>query len=415
MFHAGDSNRLLATYAVRAPQGDVLAVARKFATGQTVGTWLPVPGLTPEARARHEGRVVDVLEVPPREIGPASDERYVLITIAFPLENFGASFAQLLTTLLGNDASTSVQAKLVSLELPATFAGQFPGPRFGIDGVRERLGIFDRPILLNMIKPCLGFTPEVGAELFYETALGGVDLIKDDELLGDPDYCPVSERCVAYQQAAKRVFEETGRKVGYLCNVSGPPKKMRDNALRAAEAGVTGLMVSFVFTGFDAVAELAADPDLDLPIFGHSAGAGALCEAAESGTDSFVLIGLLPRLAGIDIVLYNTPYGGYPYAREKYILMAERLKSEALPVKPSMPAVGGGITPQLIPRLMRELGNDIVIAAGGSVQGHPQGAKAGGDALRQAVDATLAGVSLKEYAADHAELAAALAAWGDER
>ena len=65
MFHAGDSNRLLATYAVRAPQGDVLAVARKFATGQTVGTWLPVPGLTPEARKRHEGRVVDVLEVPP--------------------------------------------------------------------------------------------------------------------------------------------------------------------------------------------------------------------------------------------------------------------------------------------------------------------------------------------------------------
>ena len=78
-----------------------------------------------------------------------------------------------------------------------------------------------------------------------------------------------------------------------------------------------------------------------------------------------------------------------------------------------MPAVGSSITPQLIPRLMRELGNDIVIAAGGSVQGHPQGAKAGGDALRQAVDATLAGVSLKEYAADHAELAAALAAWGD--
>ena len=152
-----------------------------------------------------------------------------------------------------------------------------------------------------------------------------------------------------------------------------------------------------------------------MPIFGHSAGAGALCEAAESGTDSFVLIGLLPRLAGIDIVLYNTPYGGYPYAREKYILMAERLKSEALPVKPSMPAVGGGITPQLIPRLMRELGNDMVIAAGGSVQGHPQGAKAGGDALRQAVDATLAGVSLKEYAADQAELSADLAAWGDER
>lgn len=415
MFHTVQQDRLLATYAVPAPQGDVMAIAQKFATGQTVGTWLPVPGLSPKAQANHEGRVVSIVEVPPREIGPAPEDRYVLITIAFPWHNFGPSFAQLLTTLLGNDASTSVQAKLISLQLPPEFAEQFPGPRFGIDGVRERLGIFDRPIILNMIKPCLGFTPEVGARLFYETALGGVDLIKDDELLGDPDFCPVTDRCVAYQRAAQRVFEETGRKVGYLCNVSGPPKRMRDNALRAVEAGVTGLMVNFVWAGFDAVAELAADPDLNVPIFGHSAGAGALCEAVETGTDSLVLVGLLARLAGVDIVLYNTPYGGYPYAREKYVMMAERLKSSALPVKPSLPAVGGGVTPQLVPTLMRDLGSDILVAAGGSVQGHPQGARAGGTALRQAVDATLAGATLKEYAADHPELAAALAAWGDER
>src|SRR5690606_7187109 len=134
------------TYSVRAPQGDVMALAKKFAVGQTVGTWLPVPGLTAQAQAEHEGRVVDILEVPPREIGPPAADRYALITIAFPWSNFGTSFAQLLTTLLGNDASTSVQAKLVSLRLPPAYASRFPGPRFGIDGVRARLGISDRPI-----------------------------------------------------------------------------------------------------------------------------------------------------------------------------------------------------------------------------------------------------------------------------
>lgn len=412
---AVQNDRVLATYCVRAPQGDVMALARKFAVGQTVGTWLPVPGLTPEAQAAHEGRVVDLVEVPPREVGPAPAERYVLITVAFPWRNFGPSFTQLLTTLLGNDASTSIQAKLIGLQVPAEYAAQFPGPRFGIAGVRERLGVYGRPILLNMIKPCLGFTPEVGAQLFYESAMSGVDLIKDDELLGDPDFCPVTERCKAYLSAAERVYNETGRRVGYLCNVSGPPRRMRDNALRAIEAGVAGLMVNFTFTGLDAVAELAADPDVNVPIFGHSAGAGALCEAVETGVDSLVFVGLLPRLAGVDIVLYNTPYGGYPYVREKYLLMAERLKDPGLPVKPSLPAVGGGVTPQLIPRLIRDLGTDILIAAGGSVQGHPLGARAGGTALRQAIDAALAGIPLREYAADHPELAAALAAWGDER
>lgn len=407
-----DNDHILVTYSLHNPGGDVMATARKFAVGQTVGTWLPVPGLDAEAQQRHTGRIVDIVETPPREIGPVTGDRYVLLTLAFPWANFGANFTQMLTTLLGNDASTSVQAKLLSIKVPEAFARRFPGPQFGIDALRNTLHIHDRPIILNMIKPCLGFPPQVGADIFYETALGGVDIIKDDELLGDPDYCPVAERAVAYMASAKRAYEETGRRVGYLCNVSGPPRRMRDNALRAIEAGVTGLMVNFVFNGLDAVAELAADPDINVPILAHYAGAGALSEATHSGIDSLVLLGLLPRLAGVDIMLYNTPYGGYPYVREKYLLMADALTSSSLPLRPTLPAVGGGVTPQMIPTLMADLGNDLMICAGGSVQGHPHGARAGGTALRQAVDAVLAGEKLADYAKGHPELSSALEAWG---
>ena len=35
-----------------------------------------------------------------------------------------------------------------------------------------------------MIKPCTGYTPDVGEKLFFEAAAGGVDIIKDDELIG---------------------------------------------------------------------------------------------------------------------------------------------------------------------------------------------------------------------------------------
>ena len=63
-------------------------------------------------------------------------------------------------------------------------------------------------------------------------------------------------------------------------------------------------------------------------------------------------------------------------------------------------------------RLQAELGPDIVLAAGGAIQGHPLGAAAGGRALRQAIDATMAGVPTDEYSTDHPELAAALAAFG---
>jgi ribulose 1,5-bisphosphate carboxylase large subunit-like protein len=46
------------------------------------------------------------------------------------------------------------------------------------------------------------------------------------------------------------------------------------------------------------------------------------------------------------------------------------------------------------------------------VQGHPDGAAAGVRALRQAADAAVAGVDVRQAAEEHPELAAALRRWG---
>ncbi len=53
-----------------------------------------------------------------------------------------------------------------------------------------------------------------------------------------------------------------------------------------------------------------------------------------------------------------------------------------------------------------------MVQAGGGIHGHPDGTAAGARAMRQAVDAALAGVSSAEYAKTHPELARALAKWG---
>jgi 2,3-diketo-5-methylthiopentyl-1-phosphate enolase len=62
---------------------------------------------------------------------------------------------------------------------------------------------------------------------------------------------------------------------------------------------------------------------------------------------------------------------------------------------------------------MAALGNDIVIGSGGGIHAHPQGPIAGGKAFRQAIDATMKGIPLSEYAHDHPELAASLKEWVD--
>jgi 2,3-diketo-5-methylthiopentyl-1-phosphate enolase len=81
-------------------------------------------------------------------------------------------------------------------------------------------------------------------------------------------------------------------------------------------------------------------------------------------------------------------------------------------LKPTLPCVGGGIHPGSVARIVADLGLDVMLGVGGAIQGHPDGAAAGGRALRLAIDAAVEGVPVAEKAKEHPELQAALDRWG---
>lgn len=179
-----DENYIIATYYVELKNDEsIVKKASAFAIGQTLGTWVAVPGINDAMREKHMGKVINIYDVPPTDLESSNNEerKKYLIQIAFPVVNFGNQFPMMMTTLTGNDASTSIQTKLIDLQFPKKFVDGFRGPQYGIEGIRKLTSVKNRPLLLNMIKPCTGITPEVGARIFYETALGGVDLIKDDD------------------------------------------------------------------------------------------------------------------------------------------------------------------------------------------------------------------------------------------
>jgi ribulose-bisphosphate carboxylase large chain len=60
---------------------------------------------------------------------------------------------------------------------------------------------------------------------------------------------------------------------------------------------------------------------------------------------------------------------------------------------------------------MEFFGKDFVIQAGGGIHGHKDGTMAGAKAMRQAVEATLKGITLKGFAKKHKELKVALETW----
>jgi len=401
-----EGSYVLATYlAFGVTDQDVLKRAGNFASGQTVGTWLPLPGVTRAMIDSYQARVVGCYPM------PGADSSTSLLRIAFPLHNFGGSLAMLLVGLAGNDVSTAIRIRLIDLELVGEAMFAFPGPRQGIAGLRRLTGVMDRPFILNMIKPCLGYSPEVGADLFYETGRGGVDLIKDDEVMANTNLSGVEDRVRAYLQAARRIAEETGRSPVYIVNITDRPARMRENARAALAAGAQAVMVNFVMAGLDSLAELTAEFGESLCFLGHYAGVGIM-NAPTQGVSSAVMLGLLPRMAGADavMIMHPTDRKGPGYLEYLQTVQAHRLPLGRM--RQVCTAVGGGITPLNAAAICRDLGPDTILGVGGAIQGHPDGAAAGAKAMLRAVEAAVRGVALEEAATQCPELRKAMETWG---
>ncbi|MEA4906925.1 MAG: RuBisCO large subunit C-terminal-like domain-containing protein [Anaerolineaceae bacterium] len=405
---------IIATYYCGAKAtSQALKLAAALAIEQTTGTWLQVPGETAEVRELAIGRVVGVYETPAYqiEIPKGTEERNFIIRIAYPWKNFGPQFAMMLSTVIGN-ISSSGKVKLLDLEFPKTFLREFQGPKFGVGGIRDLLGVYDRPLVNNMIKPCTGLDAPTTAKLAYEAARGGVDIVKDDELISDAPHCRLIDRVKAVMEAIRRADDEKGEKTLYTFNITDRPDRIRDNAYRAIEAGANALMVNYFTIGLDTTRMLTEDPNINVPILAHSDFTGAVYESPWSGMSGVLIGAKLPRLAGLDMIIGLSPYGKFPVMMDTFINMGYSMLSPWQNIKPSFPMPGGGTTQGHVEELIKKFGKDIIIAAGGAIHGHPMGPAAGARAFRQAIDAVMQGQPLAQAAEECPELGAAVQAWG---
>ncbi len=399
---AFEGDYIIATYfySSRVAGEDVYEKAQSFAVGQTIGTWVPIPGITPQMKKQYGGKLVSIYDIPPAEL--TTDEPELsshIIQIAFPDENFSPQFPMMFTTLMGNDVSTSAQVKLIDIKFSGKYLKAFKGPRFGIDGIYNYLGIQKRrPIVLNMIKPCLGYSPSEGAKIFREIALGGVDIIKDDELLADTSYSSIVDRVKAYNGAAKEVKVITGHKTVYCVNITDRLDKCLENAFRAIDAGAEMLMINFIASGLSTLQALSEDSRVNIPVVGHYASAGSITESCNTGISTPLILGKLARMAGADIVLFSSPYSSYPFLKRRYKQIADMHRLALGKLQTTMPAIGGGVHPGSAEKIVKDLGKEIILAVGGAILGHPNGPAEGAKAMMQAAETLGQGISLYEIA-----------------
>ncbi|MFP4005322.1 MAG: RuBisCO large subunit C-terminal-like domain-containing protein, partial [Candidatus Hadarchaeia archaeon] len=126
---------------------------------------------------------------------------------------------------------------------------------------------------------------------------------------------------------------------------------------------------------------------------------------------SMLSIAKFARLVGVDNLHAGTVVGKMEGKKQEVLDIYEFLKSDLHELKKTIPVASGGLHPGLVDDLMEIFGKDFVIQAGGGVHGHPNGTRSGAKAMRQAVEASMNGENLEEYAENHKELKAALKKW----
>ncbi len=398
-------------------------VAGGVAAESSTGTWTTLYPWYDENRLRRlRGKAYAF-----KDLGDGS----YLVRIAYPVELFEEGNMPVFLASVAGNIFGMRRAKYLRVEdiyMPYDFIKYFRGPVKGIQGVRDTLKVYDRPIVGTVPKPKVGYTADEVEKLAYEILSGGMDFIKDDENLGSPSYCRFEARAKAIMKVIDRVEKETGERKVWLANITADVREMEKRLKLIADYGNPVIMVDVVIVGWASlgyIRDLAEE--YKLYIHAHRAMHAAMTRNPYHGISMFTLAKLF-RIIGVDQLHIGTPEVGKLEARTIDVIRNAKvlrenpfkpdkdddfhLEQEFYHIKPVLPTSSGGLHPGTLPEVVRVIGKDLVIQVGGGTIGHPDGPRAGAMAVRQALEAISKGIPLDEYARDHKELRRALEKWG---
>jgi ribulose-bisphosphate carboxylase large chain len=285
-----------------------------------------------------------------------------LATIAYPVATTAFEPAQLMNVIFGN-SSLHADIECVEIEVPPSLRRALRGPRFGIEGLRKLVGVWDRPLTCTAVKP-MGLSPQALAELAYTFACAGIDVIKDDHGLAAQAFCPFEERVPRCLDAIERAARETGRRALYVPNLIGAPDAVAENLEFAEKRGARAVMAAPLLIGLPAFWELC-QTRASVAVLAHPAFGGAQRIAPEA------LFGRVLRLFGADAVIFVSFGSRFAASRTSCERLAANLRDAWEPVLPALPVPAGGIAAENAAEVVGCYGRDSMLLVGGSLQAGP--------------------------------------------
>ena len=301
------------------------------------------------------------------------------VKIAFPTANTDFAtdgISHLLCQLMGGQMDIDIIEKchLLNLEIPKSIEERyFLGPKYGISGIRNFTKSFDKPILGGIVKPKIGVDSNTLLAMVQEMVEGGVNFIKEDEIMSNPACCPMEERVPKIMEYLK------DKDVIYSVCINSDPSSVLDKARKVAALGGNSVHVNF-WSGMGVYKSLR---ELDLPLFIHfqKSGDKILTNKGHDYHISWNVICDLAGLMGVDFI-HAGMWGGYMSDDEEEL----RVTLSTLTNRGVMPALSCGMHAGLIQAINKRFGFDYMANVGGAIHGHPDGSLAGAKAIRQSID-----------------------------
>lgn len=297
------------------------------------------------------------------------------VFIAFPMINFdwaGDGVSHLLVNIMGGQLDIDIieECSVQGIQFPKDFV--FAKSKHGIEGIRKFTGVYDKPLLGAIVKPKTGISPDTLLDMVKELVDGGVNFIKEDEILSNPAFCRIEDR------VPKIMNYLHDKKVVYSVSIHSDDTLTR--AKMVEDMGGNSVHVNF-WCGMGTYKRIRENTNLFIHF--QKSGDKILTNTNHDYHIRWEVICKLAGMMGVDFIHAGMIGGYYKWPEEEVVMSMSVLHEYGV-----MPALSCGFHPGLTDMVRDKVGNDFMANVGGAIHGHPDGTLSGARAMRQAIDRT---------------------------
>jgi len=253
------------------------------------------------------------------------------------------------------------------LSFPKKFIKNFEGPKFGRDGIRKLLKVYDKPLLQSLFLPEENLNIKIIKNLSKRLFTAGVDEISDNQMILD-NLKNFRERVETITQITDEIKGDFGQKIYYFY-IYGDDYEDRLDILKEIHSKSIGIGLSPITLGFPLISHILNMCNyptqfhltLHAPFTRYAkreiSNKGELLSGF--GISMNVLLKFFVLLGGDEVYIDSPLY--YHFEKWETKIQCDILNYYFKELKKPFPIIIGGVNPITIPSIIKYFGKDIIL------------------------------------------------------